>query len=593
VSGPARNAADLLRPQIEELGSLRNASTRDPRFKQWRQNTLTVIQRIWPGDSSRSERFRRVPFSPPSLKHDVKTGRDYYERGCAEALEYLNLLLAQIEGKEPAPATPAVDPTPEELESLPDDFPTIDLSDGLEGPLGAEPPGLAAEPPPKEASPAAGPPPVPKAAVQAPGPPPAPKPAMRAPGPPPAPKASRPAAVPPPRISVRGKSRSEEGAEAGERVNPLSDILSSVPTPPPAPPERPARAPRGRKGNGKRGLKEMLGLSEMDRAQATPSNPPAGSVAKPPPPTPRIDAAAPRPAAERRDMPARPRPRPGQESADALALPEFSVPAEGAPLAPEDREERFTPPPVPSPPTKPESRPLEAGIEPPKAPETAEYDFEPLAQPDPFDVEPEPLEELEPSDTEPAPLDTEPEPLDVEPEPLEELEPFDAELEPLDDLEPPGAEPEPMEPEPEPAAPETHAKAGAFEPPAGPLPDEELGAGDEDAAARVTEEFVMNSPVLSSQARPVKRPAPPQARQTSPPPAAVQLMQIANNVSALGVPEGQRALARATLMDLSRLIETQEMTWESLRDAMLFVMQFPPLARRTLPLLLLFLDLAA
>jgi len=36
-------AIELLEAQIIELSELRNAHARDPRFKQWRQTTLTVV----------------------------------------------------------------------------------------------------------------------------------------------------------------------------------------------------------------------------------------------------------------------------------------------------------------------------------------------------------------------------------------------------------------------------------------------------------------------------------------------------------------------------------------------------------------------
>ncbi len=90
-------ARQMIEEQIAALGSLRNGSTRDSNFKQWRQNTLTVIQRCWPGEPQRGERFRRVPFSAPSSRADAREMREYFERGCAEALGYLRSLLAEID----------------------------------------------------------------------------------------------------------------------------------------------------------------------------------------------------------------------------------------------------------------------------------------------------------------------------------------------------------------------------------------------------------------------------------------------------------------------------------------------------------------
>src|SRR5205814_436354 len=49
-------ARKLIDDQLERLSELRNANPRDPGFKLWRQTTLTIIQRIWPGDLERCER---------------------------------------------------------------------------------------------------------------------------------------------------------------------------------------------------------------------------------------------------------------------------------------------------------------------------------------------------------------------------------------------------------------------------------------------------------------------------------------------------------------------------------------------------------
>lgn len=94
---PIERGRPLLEEQIRQLASLRNASTRDPGFKQWRQNTLTVIQRVWPTEPGRSERFRRVPFTPPSSQSSAALTQEFYERGCAEAARYLKSLVREIE----------------------------------------------------------------------------------------------------------------------------------------------------------------------------------------------------------------------------------------------------------------------------------------------------------------------------------------------------------------------------------------------------------------------------------------------------------------------------------------------------------------
>ena len=64
----SKAAQGKLDKQIEQLGELRNGGTRAVEFREWRQTTLTLIERIWPDQSSRATRFRRIPFSPASAK---------------------------------------------------------------------------------------------------------------------------------------------------------------------------------------------------------------------------------------------------------------------------------------------------------------------------------------------------------------------------------------------------------------------------------------------------------------------------------------------------------------------------------------------
>src|SRR5262245_16984809 len=94
-----KQARTQLEKQIELLGLLRNAGTRAQEFREWRQTTLTLIERIWPDQPSRATRFRRIPFSPTSAKAEDKLTREAFERGCAEARRLLRLWLAEISSR--------------------------------------------------------------------------------------------------------------------------------------------------------------------------------------------------------------------------------------------------------------------------------------------------------------------------------------------------------------------------------------------------------------------------------------------------------------------------------------------------------------
>ena len=91
------------------MGQLRNATTRDGGFREWRPNTVTVIQRIWPDQSTRAQRFRRVPFAPPSARADEAAARESFERGFAEARTLLRQWQVELGGdgtESPAPFEP-------------------------------------------------------------------------------------------------------------------------------------------------------------------------------------------------------------------------------------------------------------------------------------------------------------------------------------------------------------------------------------------------------------------------------------------------------------------------------------------------------
>jgi len=509
VSRREPKAGEWLRQQIEELGALRNASVRDPQFKAWRQNTLTFIQRIWEGDTTKSERFRRIPFSPASTRADARAIREQFERGCGEALEYLNTLLDSLGEERVAPGTTrAVPRDPERIEG---DFPVVELGAALgpgaaagddsapevsEGVIGDGPlldlPDADAPAPQRSSGPSR----LPSAAIRPVTPEGLPEGfAGATPLDSPAPPAQD--APPPPglvsRISVRG-TPPPASAPRPPQVNPLKDILA---------PQRREAAAQGRSAkNGKKRkgtksrLKDMLGFTNLEASAAQAAPPLAAAPAAPPP--------APAPAAP-------PAPEPMPPVAEVVEAPPASAPGRDLPPAEDPVAAKWTLP-----------------------------------------------EFMAPTES-PLPL-TE---LDIEPAP-------------------------PVQPD-------------AFEPPAEWTESEAASAQPVDDAldtARAMEDFLLNSPVMRAKPRPVQRRGAATAPGNVQPlpsreSAASRMLAIAAEVESLGVPEGQRARVRAALMDLARQLDEPELSWDVLRDAVQLVMEFPAIARRALPLLLPFLDLAA
>jgi hypothetical protein len=167
-----KQARIQLEKQIELLGLLRNAGTRAQEFREWRQTTLTLIERIWPDQPSRATRFRRIPFSPTSAKAEDKLTREAFERGCAEARRLLRLWLAEISSRGVTQEAEAPRLAEAVRATLVEMQPPIDLDDTdtaeIEGPpehlTGPEPERLGRPAPPARPSvpgrPAAGRPPV-------------------------------------------------------------------------------------------------------------------------------------------------------------------------------------------------------------------------------------------------------------------------------------------------------------------------------------------------------------------------------------------------------------------------------------------------
>lgn len=101
---PSGPALEQLRELISILKELGNAGPRDNSFKQWRQVTLTLLQRVWANDQARAARFRRIPFSAPSSRADAKTAKECFVRGVVEATSYLESLAQELENDARGPS---------------------------------------------------------------------------------------------------------------------------------------------------------------------------------------------------------------------------------------------------------------------------------------------------------------------------------------------------------------------------------------------------------------------------------------------------------------------------------------------------------
>lgn len=312
-----------LEEQLVALAGLRNAQPRDPSFRNWRQNTLTVLQRIWPNEPAHSEQFRRIPFTMPGTRTNPRAMREWYSRGCTEAARVLRVLLEEVDtvGVPDTSGAPAAAELEHRAE---DDFPTVELpsSDapraalpdvddenmidlgGPKLPAGAatastldrqpdepSPPSLMMARPELRVKPAAASPPaVPRPAAAAPAPTPAAPPATNAKrrG---APKPAKPAK----RERGRGSSReklkdmlglarfeSHEGSAAPTSAPPAADttppVTGSVEATPPKPRSGPPVDLAGMIAPEFRDAPAV----EPRRARATPIDKPAPSVAPPP-----------------------------------------------------------------------------------------------------------------------------------------------------------------------------------------------------------------------------------------------------------------------------------------------------------------------
>ena len=577
-SSAANRARADLEKQLVELSRLRNANTRDPDFKVWRQTTLTLIQRIWVGDDSRSGRFRGVPFSPATSRADTKLAREWFERGCAEAARILRSLIEEInehgvvKGAAPVMAEPESLPEDENVPILsldeseshttsgdysdePDD---LRLSDDVE-PADAEyeedelgipdipdPPGARSPKPVSRPMAKAAPPPARAEAPKAP--------------------AAKPAA---PRSAAPPEAKSSAGGRrASDQEIPISE------TAPPGPSrgvtvsngggsKSAAKKPPAKEPVAKDRLKDMLGFEPGSKvtssAEPTPSAPPSRPA---PTHTPRPAAPAGRAATPRREPP--PPPTDLQTARDHFGT---IAPESVAPLDESGASEDFAPPArspraaCPAPPRAAPPRPAPPRAEPPRAQQPVEETWE--------------SEEAEIMD-------------DVMPIPLESPAPAGN---------PPDAEPWTSEPQSGVGAPQGYdenALKRAFE---AALQSFVKRRGDsqpapEPVAESEPDDLLGSSPVFNVTARPVKRRAEESGGRYHTA-TGIAMAAIATEVEAMGVPATDCSQARAALLELADHFERRDLTWDTVRDAVRLLVEYPVVARRVLPLLVPHLDEAA
>jgi hypothetical protein len=113
---------------------------------------------------------------------------------------------------------------------------------------------------------------------------------------------------------------------------------------------------------------------------------------------------------------------------------------------------------------------------------------------------------------------------------------------------------------------------------------------DPEEFARAAEDFMNTSPVLG--ARP-KRASRPIETPGFGDPDAISVASMLSDLDGMSVPNERQAEVRARLMDLARRLERGDLEWAALRKAVWFVMEYPELARRVMPLLLPWIDRAA
>jgi hypothetical protein len=120
-----------LEEQLASLAGMRNANPRDTEFKAWRQATMTTLQRVWPDEPARVERFRRIAFRAPGVRPEPEQIREWHRLGCELAHAYLTELVQDLdEHGAPVPVARTPDAARADGGVAEDDFPVVELHDG-------------------------------------------------------------------------------------------------------------------------------------------------------------------------------------------------------------------------------------------------------------------------------------------------------------------------------------------------------------------------------------------------------------------------------------------------------------------------------
>ena len=594
---------------VVQLGELRNASTRDANFKLWRQTTLTLIQRTWEGDVTRPTRFRKIPFSPPTSRPDTKVAREWYERGCAEAATLLRDLIAEIDekGLVVAPLDDVTGPEP-----LPEDGGTmLDLG----GPTPTAPGATAAKPAPtahpviptrivRLPEPGAHPrllagkpvTPASKAKNALPAAPPAP------PAPPdeieieiedehepPQPPASETQgqadtedAPPPSRrgVSVMG-GRGSKPAKSGRRGprESLSRLLGfckeEAPDPPIqgsayVPPE--PRVPESGAGAGRMHATPIEPIEELDSIEGIESmeefensDDVTPTVAAPPPAAPAPRPVSPATRAPSAQAPAA-KPAPG-------AFAPKQTPA--ARHAPEVHAVRPAPPPNAAAPIAPPAKLVPMAEEPMSLSAEAVAPLAPTAPAGPL---PPPEFQQPPDGTPRAPSRMEMAAQEL----LRGIQAFQARDE--------KALQRALESALHSMSPGTGEVAQSA--PVAPAAAAPVAPAPHESEAEPPEDLLSGSPVFNVKARPIKRKT-TATESVFTSLTAIAVAALSTDLASHGVPEKEHSRVRSALMELAVHLDHHDLTWDYIREAIQFLMDYPPVARRVLPLLLPHLDQAA